>query len=366
MMHRYDSLTGQRMKLFSDGKKRFFFNLLIMLVFIPTMASPTHKNRTIGCAHSDLFSYYGFSKPEQKKALMSLLSDTGIELPHGTDDVWLYTLIDLTQKKWVRRTHGQDRWQVPKDRILNPQRLLQNLKILGFVLPIRPNILKTDVLCILGARGPTMKERIQYAEKLISRGLKVGNIVLLAGERPVTVGVDGSEKMLMDLAQQRGLRHWKYLTETDLIQNIWNQSPLSRQNIPITTIDTPRGALPRPTTQTTMLELIAFLKKNPHIHHVTFISNQPHVAYQQTLIDSVLRLKGVTLSYQVVGQGANSTFSHALSILAELGSYLWAKTPDVLCRMAGRSKPFRTKAPSWQKLYSHNPLLYKTLPASLR
>lgn len=335
---------------------------------------------------SKILDLYGFSDVKKRKAMNALLKETGIMMAFENQEHGIFTkkdqaqndvrnialLVKETQEKWVKRLPGLDRSHVKDGKKFSKsaeKRVLICLKTLGFVDQVRPTQKKTDVICILGARGPTMLQRIQYGGKLVGSRVKTQHIVLLAGERYAELALDGSEDELKAVAKKEGLGHWNQLTETHLIRNLYHSSKLSQKNIPTTIIDTPRGDLPRPTTQTTMVAFMDFLKQNPHIDRVVFVSSQPYVAYQKAVIDSIFLANSTKLSYEVVGGGVSPT--HAVEkILAELGSFLWAQGPGTISRISDFKKlpqpanEQESVKKTLQNVYGHNPLLYQALPSA--
>lgn len=319
-----------------------------------------------------------FPKNDQKKTFDALLKSTGIAIKPGCaggvntqQQALLHNivqLVDETQKKWVRRVHGADRWNMVKKTYMNPGALLGDLKKLGFVQASVPASKNSDCLCILGSTGPSMSARIRYANHLLTRGHCTKHIVLLAGERPLNPN-ELSEKSLVDLGKHRG-KGIHDLTESDLIHYLYQQSALSKKGIPATLIDTPRGDLPRPTTQTTSIQLIAWLKKNPQIRDVIFVSAQPHVAYQKSCIDMAFRLYNkCDVACTVVGnKNSNSGNDQETcdSGLQALGSYIWAKTPQILSQITWDCPVSKETKQTFRRLYGHNSMAYRLLPQSLR
>ncbi len=319
-----------------------------------------------------------FPKNDQKRTLGAVLNGTDVVINpscaggvNTQQQALLHTIIQLvdeTQKKWVRRTHGADRWNIAKKAYRNPGALVRDLKKLGFVQAIVPLSKTSDCLCILGSTGPSMSARIRYANHLLTRGHCTKHIVLLAGERPLNPN-ELSEKSLVDLGKHRG-KGIHDLTESDLIHYLYQQSALSKKGIPATLIDTPRGDLPRPTTQTTSIQLIAWLKKNPQIRDVIFVSAQPHVAYQKSCIDMAFRLYNkCDVACTVVGnKNSNSGNDQETcdSGLQALGSYIWAKTPQILSQITWDCPVSKETKQTFRRLYGHNSMAYRLLPQSLR
>jgi hypothetical protein len=320
-------------------------------------------------------SRYGFSDPKQVKALESLFQQASLiplDCPltkafparSTSQEVALDLIFILqeTQKKFVVRSGTQERWEAQTLKWMkqNPDNILSDLKVLGFVEEISPRTKTVDAVCILGGATFRMADRIAYANAILQSGVKSKTLILLAGERPVTKGVDGSEETLVKVAHTWKLSDWTHLTETHMIQEEYAKSDLFKQNLDVHVIDTPKGDLPRPTTQTSLLHLIAWLKHHPEVKTLLFVSNQPYVAYQKAIIDTLFRQNDIKISSEVVGSAVKNT-DDLQPLLEGLGSYLWAATPTVLLDMKATltDKGLRD---SLKHLYGKNPFLYQALP----
>jgi hypothetical protein len=141
---------------------------------------------------------------------------------------------------------------------------------------------------------------------------------------------------------------------------LYGKAPLHKRDLPTYIINTPKGDLPRPTTQNTILELVQWLKDHPEIKNIVFVSSQPYVSYQQAIIQSVFQEKGITLPMKVVGPAAPPS-SHVQSIVEGLGSYLWASAPKVLLDME-ISLDTKELQEAFQSLYKEHPLLSTLVP----
>ncbi len=331
----------------------------------------------IYCDYSlnNALNYYGFTNCEQKQAMQNLFQkssiisanetlDQAFPLRNNNEEIAsdIVNVLQDVQKKFVIRSGTQERWEIKAPEWMNQNKheILSDLKILGFVDKILPKQKCIDALCILGATAPKMADRIEYANSLVQSGLEPKAIILLAGERYVTKDIDGTEKQLIKIANQYKLKDWKMLTETHLIHDLYDKSPLRNRNITVHIIDTPRGDLPRPTTQTTILKLIEWLKNHQEIKSITFISNQPYVLYQKAIIDIIFKDENITdIQYEIVGNSVKDT-TNLQPILESLGSYMWAVTPIVLSNMHIQIENQTTKD-LLKELYSKNPLIYKAL-----
>ncbi len=246
-------------------------------------------------------------------------------------DLWkIMTLVQKTQRQWVRRTHGKERWDVVKkyDNTEYKQSMLPRLKVLGIVDTCLSDARTSDAVCVLGATGPSMSKRLKFLEYCIEKGLfRRQNILLLSGERSLQSRVDGRE--YDDLIKKKG---GSVFLERDLLQHLYNSSPLPRRKWPVTMIHGEKGLLPRATTESTIKTLLNWLKNHSAVKTITFVSSQPHVLYQKAIIQSVLQSCNSPINVRFVGAGANGI--DVDDALAALGSYIWAITPSILSRVS--------------------------------
>lgn len=354
---------------------RYIFFLVIL--FLLSLIFFLYQNSMKKEYSLDIFlKSYGFNT-EQQDAFKNLF-----EKSTGTNKSWdeifpnksskeellfdMLNLIELVQKNFVNRTGTQERWEnKPPDWInqYNKKEIINNLEILGFINSIEPKETFFDAICILGGTKNTMSQRIDYAESLIKNGLKTNSIILLAGERYVSEKVDGNKVELNQLAEELNIKDWTKLTETNLIENLYKKSSLSNNKINYYLIDTPARDLPRPTTQTTILELINWLKEHPEIKNILFISNQPYVKYQGAIIESTFKNAGVKIKIEIAGNEFTN-LTKLDTIIEGLGAYIWAAFPNNLSKMDINIKNLKIKE-SLKKLYYKNPLIYNTIPKNL-
>lgn len=350
------------------------FALVITMIFLGFFVLSQKGQEA--CSLSELLKNYRFESTVQKEAVQDLFQKSGV-IPAGKtwDDVFpkrsnklelvqdVLTMVQETQAKFTLRKGIQERWQVsPLEWMAQePEKIMKNLEMLGFVKEIVPQQKTVDAICILGATLPTMEKRITYVNQLIQAGIQANAIILLAGERYITAGVDGAEEKLRDIAYQQKVVDFHQLTETHLIKYAYENSPLSRLKIPVHVIHTPKRDLPRPTTQTTLEELIQWLKNHPEIKTIMFVSNQPYVNYQKAIVETVFQHCGVVLPFEMVGSSASEN-AKVQSLIEGLGSYLYAATPLVLKKIGVSfgAEPIQT---TLKKLYAQNPLVYRVLPS---
>lgn len=351
-------------------------NIFSLLVGIISIILPSHfsKLNQVNSLHRAL-DHYGFDNPKQKQALQDLFIQSsiiskGITLNEAfperqTEEEVVRDIIHIlkeTQKKFVVRSGAQERWETDALEWMQQNQLatFENLKILGFVAPVTPKQNNPDALCILGATTSRMAGRIDYASTLIKEGLETKTVILLSGERYVTKNIDGPESQLIQIANKFNLTDWTKLTETHIFKDLYEKSDFNKSELALHVIDTPRGDLPRPTTQTTVLDLIEWLKTHQEIQNIIFVSNQPYVAYQSAIIGSIFKDQNVNIEYEVVGN-ENTNINELRLIIEGFGSYLWAATPSALLEMHPQITDVSIKE-SLRELYSKTPLLYNTLP----
>jgi len=333
--------------------------------------------------------YYGFKAPEQKQALRLLMQKAGVKDADAMLDrkaesqtalsKSILDLVSETQDKFTIRTGKQERWDVQtsdwmKDSAQQKQ-ILSALEILNMMDAVPPAFKKREVICVLGASRSVMVSRLDYAGELFTEGkLPAHWLIMLAGERYVTpdkngVRVDGSEEELSEMATKVG-KNVATLTETDLMKAAYEASKLHGK-FPghDVLIDTPRRNLPRPTTETTVTELCDWLKQHPEVHDITFVSNQPHVDYQQAIIAQVFEKQGVKVRFEVIGPEyraglVNNDADKINYVMQALGSRIWAATPGVMDAIGLDMSDPKLRA-EFKKLYEKQPLIYNNFEAKL-
>lgn len=315
---------------------------------------------------------YGFKSHEQKSALQQLLQRANIifynESIHEVFPVRnnyhdlatdiIYFVSQIQEKFTIRKGH-QERWHVKSPEWIknNVEENLESLKTIGIISSVYPRISSPDAICILGATMPTMKNRFEYFTNIIEHGIQTKNLILLSGERYVTVNLDGSEEELHKIAIKNNLENILKLTEAHLIEEIYKNSSFY-DKIPTHIVDTPARDLPRPTTQTTVVELVKWLKDHDEIKSIIFISNQPYVKYQEATIAETFRSLDFNINFEVIGNAYQN--DSLQSAIESLGSYIYAKTPDLFFQ-ANESISDPKIIESLTELYSRQPLIYHNL-----
>lgn len=358
--------------MIAKNNRRHSYLLLFIIIFIAIFA--TYQVSIRKYSLESALDYYEFNSHEQKDAIKDLLKQASIiHVNQSFTDVFpsyrtetqiaedMLRFIKITQEKFVIRNGNQERWEISAPNWMknHQENIYNSLKILGFSEAIKPTS-DADAVCILGATRKRMTDRIEYAESLIKNGFKTDTVILLTGERYVTEKIDGTENELSNIAKKFSLQDWRKLTETHLLEDIYDSSELQKRKLTKYIIDTPTGNLPRPTTQSTIIELIAWLKNHENIKSIIFVSNQPYIKYQKAIITSVFSDYKINIQFDVVGSGVKNK-KNIQPIIEGLGSYIWAMSPIAMSKMELKINDKEIKR-SFDKLYLQQPLLYKIAP----
>lgn len=214
----------------------------------------------------ELIDKNGFPSP----SLIFLLDLMG--LPH---DYSLSSIVRAAQRSWLQPTKEQWHFQPREEYRLSY--LLPFLQKLGCIDGIKAQEKEYDYGLLLGGYYTRMNARFAHLAAECERGVSLKQLIFLTGERfldPVT------ELPLYPLS--------KGATETDLMLYFLKAYP-QLQKIPLTVIDTPGKSgskgWQRPTTQDTLLK---WLQSAPVPGKCLFISSQPFIKYQQSVICSIL------------------------------------------------------------------------------
>ncbi len=262
------------------------------------------------------------SKPTP--ALEELL--TFLKVSHDNS---LASIVTQTQKLWLRQP-GKERWQVDDVQPESTNQVNNFARKLGLINEIKPSKKQYKYVFILGATFKRMRTRLAYVLKLWEQGITFDHLVFLVSERPLDATIESKEMMLDgkngDLTFKENWQTPDQLpkTEYEAAQVIYDQSQLPEKfrAIPITFINSKMiknsdGTMRRATTGDTIIDWLA---TNPTHGDCLFVSNQPYVGYQ----DSVMRTY-ISNSFgflETCGPQASDTTRNA-DILDDLARFLY-------------------------------------------
>lgn len=281
---------------------------------------------------------YGFRTKAQKQALVTIMETAGIvDAKNVLKTKDACDFVTITQQYFNLRKDRKEYWQVTIPEWMkdpqNQQKVIQALQTLNMLSAIPSKFQQRDVIGVLGATKQTMEERLDYAATL----LPAKQLVLLTGERYVAANrdglyLDGSKAELEALAKELH-KNYSQLTETDVFVAAYKSSALYNK-VPMVVLDTPKRDLPRPTTATTVAEMLKWLQQNPGVQSITFVSNQPHVGYQQAVISKLFAQQNVHIDLEVVGPAYPVDQKDPIHTLVEgvgaLGAQIYATSSCVL------------------------------------
>lgn len=330
-----------------------FMAILLFSEFICSAYSTDVKRTRM----DDLLTCLGFSSKDQKEVFRSICSKADVKVDEEFGEFEAMNLVDAMQQQLVNRKDKQERWEVNALdwMVENKDELMHNLKKLDFLDAVLPREKEYDAVCVLGARKSAMKERIEFLEYLIKQGLKTSKIVLLTGERYATENVDGTKEELEEISKFWGVEVNK-LTEAHLFKYLYLSSSLGDDS-KLVVIDTPQKDGRRPTTQSTFEEFCKWNKDFSEVKNILFVSSQPHVKYQKSIISEVIFNNKADINFEVVGDECKS--GDIKNFIGALGSYVWIAMPGCLRNMGIDIKDSADLA---KKLYGHQPWIYNNLP----
>lgn len=203
------------------------------------------------------------------------------------------SLVKETQANWLRQA-GKERWQVAEVHDKLQQQILQSAEKLGLMHEIAPTQTNYDYALILGATLSRVRSRIAYLASQWKKGIKFDTLILLGSERALDASIETADHLVDTNNKDLAIRaDWKFdgnlpKTEYEMILFVFEQAdiPLEMRSLPIKFINAPNfknadGSLRRATTGDTIQE---WLKESPKPGSCLFISSQPYVAYQDSVV----------------------------------------------------------------------------------
>jgi hypothetical protein len=307
--------------------------LVVLMVCTLTNCSHTTQQQNQSTVTIDKLELIATKQPP--KELLDLLEHCAIKHNGSITDI-----IEKTQHAWLRKP-SIERWQYDLPEKISLSIALPHFEKLGMLQEVIPSHMVYDYALILGATTNRVRNRLAYLVHLWQQGIRFKIIVLLGSKRPLDPTAD-STAMLNNIPQQ-GLptrKNWQAptplpTTECAMMRMIFDQVEMPdeikkclRMIVNSPQIKMPNGITRRATTADTIID---WLKQNPHPGSCLFISNQPYVGYQHTVVQ-VLLPKSFTIDTVGTGVKNSSTLDAnvCLDMLARWLYQKYKKTPKCL------------------------------------
>ena len=198
--------------------------------------------------------------------------------------------------RWGRKP-GQERWQMEEVH-LEPEthkQVMETLHHLGLTNAWLPQNKTYDYAILPGATFPSMKTRLDWLAEQWQRGVRFQQLVVLAGQRPLTPEVDRFQEIMSSLSStESGAKRKTFpmndktapMHETEAARLLLHYYPLPEgmEQVPVQIIDSPRkwqgDSWGRSHTADTVRDWLAY---SPKPGTALVISNQPSAHYQDAV-----------------------------------------------------------------------------------
>jgi hypothetical protein len=194
-------------------------------------------------------------------------------------DYSLNSLVRQTQEKWLQQ--NKERWQFEPREEHRFHYIFPFLKSLGCIDAFYAQEKQYDYAVVLGGYYTRIQARLNHLIEEWDRGVRFRYLVFLTGERFLDIETEMPQFNLKSDDK----------TEAALMQHIWEAQfphhPL--KDLPFTLVDTlgrkEAKGWRRPSTKDTLLKWLSF---SPKPGSCLFVSSQPFITYQHTVIQTHL------------------------------------------------------------------------------
>jgi len=206
----------------------------------------------------------------------------------GVDD--LSTATKQSNSRWLR-PKGSELWEIYS--ILDDSqrtKLTKKIKQSALAKAKMPTKKHYDVVVVLGATTGQVKTRIDFLVRLAERGITFDKVYLFGSTRDLNTGPELDRQMAAILKAQN-----INATEMAMLEYLWQQAvkPESLQALPVVSFQSgqhPDG------TRANMVDILKVMINsidNIKGKNVLFISNNPHICFQDAVVKRVLSPYGV-------------------------------------------------------------------------
>lgn len=219
-----------------------------------------------------------------------------LQVTHIVHDGSLESIVKATQASWIRKA-GIERWDI-LDRQSDQKNIYFELfEKLNVVQEIKPIKKYYNYAFWMGATYAPLQKRLEYLIKLWNQGVRFDTLVVLSGARPLTA----HEQKAVQAKYNCDTNNMPQ-TEFDLMMLVYNSIDMPKQmrSVPVVAVNAPmkystQGNTIRPSTEDT---IIHWLQLYPIPGSCLLISNQPYIAYQESVAKNFLP---VTFMVEAVG-----------------------------------------------------------------
>ncbi len=191
-------------------------------------------------------------------------------------------IVELTQKAWLR---SGERWE-HKDNKNNQwrEKLSRILQDSTIVKEISPQLKKYDLVVVLGATGQTIRKRLEFLKK---QNITYQAVVLLGSDRRLKNGPSEDEQLITETIK----------TESDVLRSYFEEIFPGKK---FQLVSSAYRGKKRPDTIDTLKDWKKQDKNFSCYKTALFISSQPHVIRQDTVIRAVIPQ---SIYIETIGEG---------------------------------------------------------------
>ncbi|WP_281645090.1 hypothetical protein [Parendozoicomonas sp. Alg238-R29] len=263
--------------------------------------------------------------PEPLQKLAALLS-----MPPTQDwDEYRHSFI----QRWGRKP-DVERWQMKEVGLSETKKnqVIAVLDELDLISPWFPKRKTYDYAILPGSTAPSMKARLDWLAEQWDSGVRFSQLVVLAGQRPLTPKIDRFPEVMAALLPKKSSLPESFnkenapLHETEAIRLIlyYYPYPSEMEKVPVKIIDSPRqwqgGHWGRCHTATTIKD---WLEHSPKPGSMLVISSQPSAHYQ----DAVFR-REMPKSFTIETSTAGLPPGYSMAVLLDAVA-TWLRSSSV-------------------------------------
>lgn len=222
----------------------------------------------------------------------------------------------MSQEHFLRPT-GKERWEMPHRFAEYRERLLPIFHQADWIQEWKVTKKSYKYAVVLGGTVPRMRSRMEYLIALMQQGIRFENIYIVTGDRALDLRVD-QDPLFSGLKKQAA-------NESQAAKILWEGlkqklNVTQKENYIATPMISEKGALQRPNTYDTLVNLFECIGKEPG--DMLFFSSQPYCAYQHQAILNVIPKQSIWKRCVIETVGRVNQEMHIDIFLDTLARYL--------------------------------------------